>query len=303
MIWESADFGGKNVEHAALKVEMRIEGSADPVVMQLDTGADSNVLYGLAYKHLPSAPPLTGKTQILLGGVAARRAFHDELFYISGDFGGAGEPGKPLLIGTIGAHFFEQRILLLDFVSQRLAILEKGEDLPAEIVGRAAFTPLEYRNHKMFIMVTLNGVEQRDLFFDTGSSAMALMTTRSRWLEWTGRQPDDPANRLILSKSWGKDAKWVGAPAKGGLCVGKACVSAPMVYFDSAGLPNLDFEKYPYKTSGLFGNVPFDGRYTVIVDLPHNRFGLIEGSLAAAPGSQPLRNFLGNRLPFPAYNP
>jgi len=32
----------------------------------------------------------------------------------------------------------------------------------------------------------------------------------------------------------------------------------------------------------LIGNVPFDGRYTVVVDVPHRRFGLFAGALANA---------------------
>lgn len=68
--------------------------------------------------------------------------------------------GKPILFGTIGAAFLEQRVLLLDFVAQRVAILGKGEELPAVIAGRTGFTPIEYRNSKMFVALALNGVEQ-----------------------------------------------------------------------------------------------------------------------------------------------
>jgi hypothetical protein len=71
---------------------------------------------------------------------------------------------------------------------------------------------------------------------------------------------------------------WEGAPLKGSMCVGQACVTAPVLYFDSTGLENLDFERYPFQTSGCFGNVPFDGRFTVVLDLPHRRFGVMAGS-------------------------
>ena len=104
-----------------------------------------------------------------------------------------------------------------------------------------------------------------------------------RWLELTGRPPDDGTNAVILSKSWGKDARWVGARVKGAMSVGKACISEPPAFFESTGLENLDFEKYPFKTSGLFGNLPFGGRFTVVVDLPHQQFELFQGSLAGMP--------------------
>jgi len=71
----------------------------------------------------------------------------------------------------------------------------------------------------------------------------------------------------------------VGAPMSGEMCFGRACIPSPLVFFESSGLKNLDFDQFRYKASGLFGNVPFDGRVTVIVDVPRRRFGLIAGSL------------------------
>jgi hypothetical protein len=209
--------------------------------------------------------------------------FGREWFRFAAKLGGSPEAGTPVELGTIGAAFFEKRILLLDFVAQRLAILGKDEQVPVEIARRADFVPIDYRNHKMFVSLTLNRVEESGLFFDTGSSSMAVTTTRARWLAWTGREADDPRNTVFLAKSWGKDARWIGAPVKNSICIGKACVTEAPAFFEATGLENLDFDRYPFKTAGLFGNLPFDGRFTVIVDLPNKRFGLIAGSAAALP--------------------
>ena len=54
-----------------------------------------------------------------------------------------------------------------------------------------------------------------------------------------------------------------------------------MIYCEGSGLPNLDLDKYSFVASGLLGNVVFDGRFTVIVDVPGRRFGLLRGSLGA----------------------
>ena len=206
--------------------------------------------------------------------------FQGERFHVRTDFGDPIAPGKPVTLGTVGLDFFGQRILVLDFVRQRMAVLDKGVDLPDTVQHRVDFVPLENRNGKMFVAVTLNGHEERGMFYDTGSSLFSLMTTRSRWRELTGRQPEDPANDIWTIKSWGKDAPLVGAPLKGEMCVARACISDPLVYFESSGLEGLDFDRYPYKAAGLFGNVPFDGRFTVIVDVEHGRFGLAAGSIA-----------------------
>jgi hypothetical protein len=285
MIWHAATIGGRNVPHAALMVAVRLDSLDIPAIMQLDTGANNDLVYTKTYDSLQPKETPGDQYWIGLSGTVAGRGFKGDWFAHARDIGRPIQQGDTPILGTIGAAFFERRILLLDFVAQRLAILGKGEDLPAEAARRIEFVPLEYRNGKMFVAVSLNGGEERGMFFDTGSSAMAVNTTRQRWLELTGRQPDDARNTQINGESWGKPARWVGAPLTGDMSIGKASVSQPLVFFESTGLANLDFDKYPFKTSGLFGNVLFDGRYTLVVDLPHKRFGIFEGSLA---GSHPM---------------
>ena len=109
---------------------------------------------------------------------------------------------------------------------------------------------------------------------------MMLTTTPGRWLERTGRRADDERNETQIGTTWGKEVKWIGAPVRGDMCIGKVCVKTPTAWSPTLNLPALDFDKYPFKTAGVFGNAPFDGRYTVVVDLPHKRFGLLKDSLA-----------------------
>jgi hypothetical protein len=282
MIWESGTLGGETVKHLALDVAITLEGSKGPATMQLDTGA-VNWVYEVPYRQLNRNDPRDSSVNpeaFTLSGIMGDRPFDKERFYLRKNFGEPIEAGKASEIGTVGATFFEQRILVLDFVAQQLAILDKGQDLPAAIASRAGFTAIEYRHGKLFIAVTLNGIEERNVFFDSGSSSFSLLTSRRHWLEWTGAKPEDPANRQMPGNSWDQKAMFVGAPLKGDMCVATTCVPRPLAYFESTGIQNLDFDRASYTISGLFGNAPFDGRYTVIVDLPHNRFGLIEGSLA-----------------------
>lgn len=292
IIWLPANVGDKTIQHAALMLEVRLDGVKNPVLMQLDTGCDSDLVDGAAYERFDKLP--LKRRQVSLSGTVAGSRVEHEQFFVRTEGGVSWLQqflrsialdyslfrGKPILFGTIGAAFLEQRTLVLDFVAQRVAILPKGEEMPPAIAQRISFAPLEYRDRKFFVEVTLNGVRQRDLAFDTGSSAMAIATTQRRWLEWTGQQPDDPRNRVMTVKAWDKYARLVGAPLKGSLCVGEACLPAPLAFFESTGLQTSDFDRYPLRIAGLIGNVLFDGRYTVIVDVPHRRFGLFAGSLA-----------------------
>jgi len=268
MVWQSMKMGGKDVPHAALMVEVAVDGLPS-ALMQLDTGAVNWV-----YRAPKDAPWWRGEYEVALTGTAAGRKFHDEWFRRREDPRAVAD-GKPV-VGTLGAPFFENRVLILDFAGSRLAILDA---LPREVERRAAFTPLEYRNNKMFVTFTANGKEETQMFFDSGSSLLAVVTTRARWIEMTGRQPNDSRNEHWNVNSWGNTVRMVGAPMKGQMCFGRACIPNPLMFFEPSGLRNLDFDRYGYKASGLFGNVAFDGRVTVIVDVPRRRFGLIAGSL------------------------
>lgn len=272
IVWESdsVTLAGRAVEHAALMVEMRLDGMGRPVLMQLDTGTPASVFLGKSYDQLHRNDTVVGQAGRKLGGWVAGRRFDNEIFVVLPNL------EEPHRLGSLGATFFEQRVLILDFVSQKIAILDPRQDLPAKF----DFVPLDYRDHKIFVTLTLNGTADRDMIFDSGSSALPLFTTARRWQEWTLRRPDDPRNLMLSAKSWGKEVTLAGAPFQGSICLGKACLSDPLIFFLPRVLANLDLERAPYRIAGVLGNALFDTRYTVVVDLPHRRFGLMPGSAA-----------------------
>jgi hypothetical protein len=269
MVWQPAALNGNTVAHAALMVEAALAGSPTPAVMQLDLGTPQTLLYN----------PGGAEKSLSVSGTIASRKFRNERFAALRIAGAQRPATTPILAGTVGADFFEHRILLLDFVMQRLAILGKDAPLPPGLDRNVEYLPLDYRHGHVFVAATIDGHEDSDLFFDTGSSMMALATGRTHWREWTHRRPDDPANVIVRVNSWGKQAVLVGAPIPGTLCIGSACLFHPLIYFESSGLENIDFDKLSSVASGVIGNLPFDGRFTVIVDIPGRRFGLLRGSL------------------------
>jgi hypothetical protein len=274
MIWSPANVGGKTVEHAALMVEVQLKGVEKPVLMQLDTGCDADLVYDIPFGLLDPGGMRAGRNEVLLGGTVGGRPFEREPFFIRGTAGVswlsslllsvqeriAIWKGKEVLLGTIGAAFLEQRVLLLDLVANRVAILGAGEELPTALSAHVEFTPIAYRDHKIFVGVAVKGSTRRDLAFDKGSSTAALITTRDRWLEWTGRRPEDPSNTVMVAWAWDRYGKWLGAPIQGTLCVGGACLASPPAFFESTGLPNCDFDHYPFRIAGLIGNALFEGR-------------------------------------------
>jgi hypothetical protein len=271
MLWDKILAGGRAAQHAALMVETEFEGSRTRGVMQLDLGIYRSVLYRPAAGTLNSVP---------LSGTIAHRHFRNEKFP-SYPYPAAPVPAtKPILLGTIGTGFFEHRILILDFVAQRLAILGKNAVLPPALDRGIEYLPLRFQDGHVLVAAAIDGRQVLDAMYDTGASMFPLVTSRATWLEWTHRQPEDPLNSTLRVNSWGREAVLVGAPV-GTLCIGTACLSRPEIYFASSGIPAFDQDEHP-QLPAAFGNAIFDARYTVIVDIPGRRLGLVHGSFDAS---------------------
>jgi hypothetical protein len=291
MIWQPQGGAAQTVEHGALLLELHLDGATNPAYMQLDTGCDADLVYRLPYEELAPRAIRLGRDRIAVSGTAAGLRFASEPFHIRREAGfswaarflaAAGLhwnalKGKPVLVGTIGTPFLENRILLLDFVAQRLALLEVGAELPPAIGRLTDFVTLGYRNRKIFVPIAIAGAKY-DIFFDTGASAFPLTTSRLHWRDWTGAAPADPRHRVFKTWSWDHYTTSEGAPIKSSLCLGRACFPSPFAYFETAAAPGFDFASV--QADGLIGNALFEGRYTVVLDLPHQRFGLFSGSLA-----------------------
>jgi hypothetical protein len=278
MLWEPLNVGGRTVDHAALMVEVELEGSGAPFLMQLDLGTYLTVMYRSAYAGLRRNDSAT-QNGLLISGTIANRHFQDETFGFRPDAGEPGPAKKPIRLGSIGSSFFEHRILLLDFVKQRLAILGKGAALPPALERGVEYLPLKFSYGHVLVAAAIDGHEEPNVIFDTGSSIIPFFTGHRRWTELTHRQAGDPANSIIRGSSWGQEAVAIGAPIEGALCIGSACLSHPAIYCAGSGLPNMDLDKYSFVASGVIGNAIFDSRFTVIVDVPGRRFGLVAGSL------------------------
>ncbi len=276
--WRSFEVDGRSFPHAVLMVDAQLQGSKVPALMQLDLGNDPTVLYD--YSNL--AFGVKAHILHLFSGTIANRRFRDESIRFMETGGQPTPTSGPILLGSLGSSFFKDRILLLDFVKQRVAILGKGLQSPHVVERGFEYLPVtRNRFGNLLVTATINGRAEHDVVFDTGSSMFGLATGHRNWIEWTNRREDDSRNSIIRANSWGRTAVLIGAPLTGTLCVGRACIDRPPVFFESSGLQNLSFEGASSMGAALVGNVLFDGRFTVMVDLARARLGLFKGSFGA----------------------
>jgi hypothetical protein len=267
--WESAKIGGRTVEKAALMVPVQLDGKAERIFVQLDLGAGTQ-FDSVPYEQLfgKGTAPIDKPKRLPFTGTFGGARLRNEWMAVVPRQGHASPSGQPILLGTLGADFFRNRILLLDFVRQRLCILNEKTKLAETVERMASFVPLTIRGGHLMVTIKINGNSETDFFYDTGASLFPIGTTRSKWQALTGRTGTEPGNEVWRVNSWGQEAVMVGAPITGELRLGEAKLSHPLVFFESSGIPNL-------ANVNLFGNALFFDRFTVIVDIPGKRFGLI----------------------------
>jgi hypothetical protein len=276
IVWVPFAANGDTFPHAALMVDAQLQGLKSPAMMQLDLGIAQTVLYHHSDLNLGF------KARVLhrFSGTVANRSFRNETFRFWGTGEQSASTAGPILIGSLGSSFFEDRILLLDFVKQRIAILGRGSQLPDELERTIEYLPImRNRYGNLLIPTTINGRTIPNVMFDTGSSVLAMATGRANWMAWTKRQEHDSLNSVIRGgNSWGRTTTVIGAPLLGTLCVGHACAYRPIIFFESPALHNLGFEPGSM-ASAVVGNVLFDGQFTLVVDIAQRRIGLFRGSL------------------------
>lgn len=277
--WAAYQTTDTTFEKGALLVPIHLvhlAGALKILWMQLDTGSDASLIYGVPFSQLncTAAPPPDLPAAILLDGALGTHPFRHFPFLLREGYGDSLREGelRPL-IGSLRIDFLRGKLLVLDFPRKRFCLTDTVNAAIAGMVNRASFTSINSRNNKLFIRLCVGDYESEDFFFDTGSSIFPLSTTKALWQRLTKRHGNEADNSQFKLLSWGKEAILIGAPAEGALRFAQLEIKEPMVYFDSSGL--IDFTTWPFKADGLIGNALFYNEYIVILDLVKNRFALL----------------------------
>jgi hypothetical protein len=132
----------------------------------------------------------------------------------------------------------------------------------------------EIRHGKLFIEgLELNGKKLDSVFYDSGSSPIALNVDYSFWKQATGRSGAQDAATHHTISAWGNSLEIIGAPASGELMVGKHAYSKPMIIT----IPTQpDKFRANHGSTGLLGNVLFTDNILILDLGAHPRFGIID---------------------------
>ena len=282
-VWASDSISGRYFEKAAINIPVTIEELPYKFTMQFDLASHATCLYEMALTpFLDKYPFLSDKLDttkiVYLNG--EQPTFIDvnlrlgEVVFDSIDVGLYRNYGqkttidllnseKEIHIGTIGADLFQNRVLIIDYKSKRLAVVDT---LPTEYQN-ASFENIKIDYGRIKVPFKING-EIEYLMFDTGSSIFSLVTSEQNALKIGGTEIVDS----FVGNSWGTPINFYGLKTVVPIMFGEKIMDNSIVYYDD-GKNSENFNKRE-NIWGITGNAYFFNN-VVIIDYKNNRFGVM----------------------------
>jgi predicted aspartyl protease len=166
-----------------LWVEVTTPESAKPLNFLLDTGAEVSVINLSTAKRLglSLAPKvkvrgvhasMTGHWPQTLSATASGVALPADFLVV--DLSKLSRSCEKPLDGLIGADFFRDKVVQIDFAAQKVRLLKPDETSPAE-----SALPLDLRHCGMRVRASVNGSKLQWLRVDTGCATSLHWVTRS----------------------------------------------------------------------------------------------------------------------------
>lgn len=249
--WSKETIDGTVMDKTAILIN--IEGGGK---LQLDTGSPSSYLYQPRYQF-------NNKQKFNLTTTNGRLI--SEFFEVH-----KSASSKNDVVGTLGASYFKNSILIIDFDKRKLLKTNKIPDYYKKhsisyIEGQVT------ENLHIVTQVKIGNVELAPVVFDTGSSIFKLVVNKKDWLSIVPHESRLEPKYLMKVNAWGRTIKLMGADSIAPICLGSICTEGKVFYSDD---PQLDFSKAGL--SGLVGNAILGDEYTLILDYANKRVGVLK---------------------------
>lgn len=268
--WFSWSSPEETFNKGALMLPIQVDGYADELFLQLDTGVWQSCLNGISLTQLPrESYRAIRQGSVSMQATIAGRAAEGWKFAVMQGYGGPLEESN--IIGTLGLDAFKGKVLVLDLPNSRLAVVNSTRQLPDELAQAVHYVPAEAKHGRFIVKLSVGDEELRALY-DTGSSIFTLVAYEPIWRDLTGRSGNEADNTILSIPSWGQTLEMVGAPAQAALKFADFTIPEPEVFYvrDGAFDPLFRNERLDV----VMGNAPFYDDYVVVLDFKGSRFGV-----------------------------
>jgi len=270
-----------------MSIPLKIENLPYAFCGQLDLGATKTMIYENSFKHYAQKHPFviqkldTTGSPIYLNG---RKSFFlknlsiqlDKTGFLNRSIALMSQYGDEIpmdsiytstqkLIGTIAPDLFQDKILVIDFVNNRLKVFEK---LPIAY-QKANFVPALIQKGRIKIPIVI-GDKTYYVMFDTGNCLGDLLLDKETILPFTN--PNEPAQEFLNGKTWGQPLVYYNKNLTQKLYFSGKAMDIKKAQFSDQD-SDVQFNKEE-KIIGLIGPVLFQDKL-VIIDYRNKRFGVL----------------------------
>ncbi|GAB3195876.1 hypothetical protein ABID22_001644 [Pontibacter aydingkolensis] len=283
--WEGSTLGNRYFDKAFMNVPFQIDSIPHRFKVQFDLGATNSMLYGNAIApYLHAYPELATKLDTVNKPfrIQSRQngSFKDvevhlekttfrlkHLMYFEG-FGvklTSDSVSSPTIkhVGTLGASFFKNKVLVIDYPNHRLLVLDS---LDSETEKRFDFSECRIDKGRVKLPFTI-GAKTYWVMFDTGSSIFPLVTNK----KYFKKLADGSVTDTLTVSSWGKSFPALGRKPKEPIRLGSTVLTQSKVYL----MPNFNRFFKEERIIGLTGNALFL-ESVIAVDFKNGKFGILK---------------------------
>ncbi len=277
--WDSDSLSGKFFDKMSIMIPVKIDSIPDQFYMQFDLGADVNILYGNPLINIINEfPYLSSKIQkdsINLGDNFWLKEINLKLgdqnsqindYVVLKDYGSEKSFANLETIGTIGANEMKNKILMIDFPEQKIAILDS---IPYDLRDIFQIENCKLNRNRVIFDCLINSENYR-FMFDTGSSITPVVTNKEIYEKLTGKQKLKPDT--LTGYSWGRKLIIPGALNNFEIHYGENVILKRNMVYYTDDEKSLDFFKTE-NIDGLIGNSYFFNS-VILIDFKEGKFGI-----------------------------
>lgn len=281
--WVGNDIEGKHYDKFSIYLPVSLNDSKQETFAQLDLGSSTSLLYEIPTNELQRLGQLKtfNKDTIQLDTAQRKEYFKTQDLKLT--FNGQLINSKEILVrknygekytltsknisnksvGTIGVDFFKNKILVIDYLNERLCIVDS---IPSSFATTVNWQDCKFNGGSPLITLNIGG-KDKNLIFDTGSSLFALLTTKDIYNNITENTKTDTLN----VPSWGNILTVIGRPIKDEVKIGKLVLPKEKAYYFLQ--QEIEGQFKAAGIDGLTGNKLFLGN-TILIDFKNGRFGV-----------------------------
>lgn len=262
--WIDIKWIGKIHDRDILLIPIRFKGVKKVQFIQIDTACPHSPLF--EYQLSQIFDELPNEDKIDLDGFIGNYEFNNFEFQIMRNYGEIYEKYNQNKLGVLGAGFFKNKILIIDFQNDRI-VFSDSLDILDLIDDDFYFVPCRKNRANVVVFdLKLNDKSYPGVLYDSGASMYDLIVQKHDWLEETREFNDSKISKQTVG-CFGEFHEIIGKKINGIANIGNSSVPIDKIY-------TRDSEIFEVANlTGIIGSSPFFN-HKVVIDWINFRFGL-----------------------------